>query len=198
LSPITVRSHRLFPVAGIHTSTFRNMNTLAFYISQLFFPLCLFTRKTNYTLSSKCRAIRILLRQLPLVNYCIEYWLYIGQKDERLHEPASDQLRTIEQLGYVISNGFKTSATTLGFRYLPEREGGAVLGDENREFLEKLCRDDGENEPPTSKSSSAASESSCWRRCRTSTRSETRYGVIYPTSTTTLSYASVDPVALGE
>ncbi|POS73455.1 a-pheromone processing metallopeptidase Ste23 [Diaporthe helianthi] len=68
------------------------------------------------------------------VNHCIEYWLYIGQKDERLarakvllldqilHEPAFDQLRTKEQLGYVVFSGIKTSATTLGFRFLIQSE----------------------------------------------------------------------------
>ncbi|KUI56296.1 hypothetical protein VP1G_03557 [Cytospora mali] len=68
------------------------------------------------------------------VNHCIEYWLYIGPRDDRivrakallldqiLHEPAFDQLRTKEQLGYVVFSGAKNSATTTGFRFLIQSE----------------------------------------------------------------------------
>lgn len=68
------------------------------------------------------------------VNHCIEYFLYVGEKhepmlrpkvlllDQILHEPAFDQLRTKEQLGYIVFSGLKTSATTLGFRFLIQSE----------------------------------------------------------------------------
>lgn len=68
------------------------------------------------------------------VNHCIEYFLYVGEKhehmlrpkvlllDQMLHEPAFDQLRTKQQLGYIVFSGTKTSATTLGFRFLIQSE----------------------------------------------------------------------------
>lgn len=68
------------------------------------------------------------------VNHCIEYFLYVGEKhehllrpkiqllDQLLHEPAFDQLRTKEQLGYIVFSGLKSSATTLGFRFLIQSE----------------------------------------------------------------------------
>ncbi|CAN8096702.1 unnamed protein product [Discula destructiva] len=68
------------------------------------------------------------------VNHCIEYFLYVGEKhehllrakvlllDQILHEPAFDQLRTKEQLGYIVFSGLKTSTTTLGFRFLIQSE----------------------------------------------------------------------------
>ncbi|KAF3769957.1 hypothetical protein M406DRAFT_248220 [Cryphonectria parasitica EP155] len=68
------------------------------------------------------------------VNHCIEYFLFVGEKHEHmlrskvmllgqiLHEPAFDQLRTKEQLGYIVFSGMKTSATTLGFRFIIQSE----------------------------------------------------------------------------
>lgn len=68
------------------------------------------------------------------VNHCIEYWLYVGDKADRmvraktllldqiLHEPAFDQLRTKEQLGYVVFSGSRSSWTTQGFRFLIQSE----------------------------------------------------------------------------
>ena len=68
------------------------------------------------------------------VNHCIEYWLYVGDKadrairaktqllDQMLHEPAFDQLRTKEQLGYVVYSGVRTSSTTYGFRFIIQSE----------------------------------------------------------------------------
>lgn len=68
------------------------------------------------------------------VNHCIEYFLFAGEKhepmlrakvlllDQILHEPAFDQLRTKEQLGYIVFSGLKTSTTTLGFRFLIQSE----------------------------------------------------------------------------
>ncbi|TDZ49920.1 putative zinc protease [Colletotrichum trifolii] len=68
------------------------------------------------------------------VNHCIEVWLYVGDKDDRLvraktmlldqmsHEPAFDQLRTKEQLGYVVFSGVRSFATTYGFRFIIQSE----------------------------------------------------------------------------
>ena len=68
------------------------------------------------------------------VNHCIEYWLYIGDKSDRnvraktllldqvLHEPAFDQLRTKEQLGYVVFSGVRAGSTTYGFRFIIQSE----------------------------------------------------------------------------
>jgi insulysin len=68
------------------------------------------------------------------VNHCIEYYLHIGDKGDRairaktqlldqiLHEPAFDQLRTKEQLGYIVFSGFRGGATTYGFRFIIQSE----------------------------------------------------------------------------
>lgn len=68
------------------------------------------------------------------VNHCIEYYLFVGEKhepmvrakvlllDQILHEPCFDQLRTKEQLGYIVFSGAKASTTTLGFRFLIQSE----------------------------------------------------------------------------
>ena len=68
------------------------------------------------------------------VNHCIEYYLYIGDKGDRkvraktqlldqfLHEPAFDQLRTKEQLGYVVFSGMRGGATIYGFRFIIQSE----------------------------------------------------------------------------
>lgn len=68
------------------------------------------------------------------VNHCIEYYLFVGEKhehmvrakvlllDQILHEPSFDQLRTKEQLGYIVFSGAKASTTTLGFRFLIQSE----------------------------------------------------------------------------
>ncbi|XXH05044.1 hypothetical protein Hte_011468 [Hypoxylon texense] len=68
------------------------------------------------------------------VNHCIEYFLHIGDKGDRgiraktqlleqiIHEPAFDQLRTKEQLGYVVFSGLRGSATTYGFRFIIQSE----------------------------------------------------------------------------
>lgn len=68
------------------------------------------------------------------VNHCIEYLLYVGDKAERplraktllfdqmTHEPAFDQLRTKEQLGYVVFSGARTTATTVGYRFIIQSE----------------------------------------------------------------------------
>ncbi|ORY69720.1 peptidase M16 inactive domain-containing protein [Pseudomassariella vexata] len=68
------------------------------------------------------------------VNHCIEYYLHIGNKGDRviraktqlldqiLHEPAFDQLRTKEQLGYVVFSGLRGCSTTYGFRFIIQSE----------------------------------------------------------------------------
>jgi insulysin len=68
------------------------------------------------------------------VNHCIEYLLYVGDKanrslraktlllDQMTHEPAFDQLRTKEQLGYVVFSGARTTATTIGYRFIIQSE----------------------------------------------------------------------------
>ncbi|KAI1004510.1 putative zinc protease [Podosphaera aphanis] len=68
------------------------------------------------------------------VNNCIEYLLFIGDKsirplraktllfDQITHEPAFDQLRTKEQLGYIVFSGSRTTATTLYFRFIIQSE----------------------------------------------------------------------------
>ncbi|KAI2612887.1 LuxS/MPP-like metallohydrolase [Hypoxylon fragiforme] len=74
------------------------------------------------------------LRDPANINHCIEYYLHIGDKGDRLiraktqlldqiiHEPAFDQLRTKEQLGYVVFSGLRSSATTYGFRFIIQSE----------------------------------------------------------------------------
>ncbi|RAL63565.1 hypothetical protein DID88_003609 [Monilinia fructigena] len=63
------------------------------------------------------------------VNHCIEYVLSIGDKavrpqraktlllDQMTQEPAFDQLRTKEQLGYVVFSGSSTTTTTIAYRF---------------------------------------------------------------------------------
>lgn len=68
------------------------------------------------------------------VNHCMEYWLYTGDKgdpktrartlflEQMMHEPAFDQLRTKEQLGYIVFCGVRAFSTTYGFRFLVQSE----------------------------------------------------------------------------
>ncbi|KAF1968682.1 LuxS/MPP-like metallohydrolase [Bimuria novae-zelandiae CBS 107.79] len=68
------------------------------------------------------------------VNHCIEYTLYLGNpRDEVLRakqfllaqmvdEPTFNQLRTIEQLGYVVFSGSTAGVTYAGFRILVQSE----------------------------------------------------------------------------
>ncbi len=68
------------------------------------------------------------------VNHCIEYLLTVGDKsvrqlraktlllDQMTHEPAFDQLRTKEQLGYVVFSGARTASTTIGYRFIIQSE----------------------------------------------------------------------------
>jgi insulysin len=99
------------------------------------------------------------------VNHCIEYWLYIGDKADRdvraktllldqvVHEPAFDQLRTKEQLGYVVYSGTRAGATTYGFRFIIQSEKTAPYLETRieaflggfLEYLEKMSDTDFEN-----------------------------------------------------
>jgi insulysin len=68
------------------------------------------------------------------INHCIEYFLYVGQNHEKnlraklllfaqmTEEPAFDQLRTKEQLGYVVFSGPRMAATTMGYRVIIQSE----------------------------------------------------------------------------
>ena len=68
------------------------------------------------------------------VNHCIEYMLYIGNNQDRVarakvlllaqisSEPCFDQLRTKEQLGYVVFSGSSIHNTWLSFRLLIQSE----------------------------------------------------------------------------
>ncbi|RDW92852.1 a-pheromone processing metallopeptidase Ste23 [Aspergillus mulundensis] len=68
------------------------------------------------------------------VNHCIEYYLFLGNIDDEIlrsklllfaqmtDEPAFDQLRSKEQLGYVVWSGARYSATTIGYRVIIQSE----------------------------------------------------------------------------
>ena len=68
------------------------------------------------------------------VNHCIETWFYVGDRadrqlrvrtlllDQMVHEPAFDQLRTKEQLGYIVFSGIRNFGTTCGFHFLVQSE----------------------------------------------------------------------------
>ena len=68
------------------------------------------------------------------VNHCIEYYLYVGSiADHPLRakllllgqmtdEPGFDQLRTKEQLGYIVFTGARMAATTMGYRVIIQSE----------------------------------------------------------------------------
>lgn len=99
------------------------------------------------------------------VNNALEYYLYICLTTDRetrarlqmfsqmTDEPAFDQLRTKEQLGYIVWSGPRLAATTLGYRviiqsdrpieHLEERITAFLL--KFGEDLEKMSSDDFEN-----------------------------------------------------
>ncbi|RMZ82427.1 hypothetical protein DV737_g2137, partial [Chaetothyriales sp. CBS 132003] len=68
------------------------------------------------------------------VNHGLEYYLHIGSVQDLAlrgllqlfaqitEEPAFDQLRTKEQLGYVVWSGVRPAATTMGYRVLIQSE----------------------------------------------------------------------------
>lgn len=68
------------------------------------------------------------------VNHCIEYYVYVGSVSDQLlrakllllaqmtDEPGFDQLRTKEQLGYIVFTGARLAATTMGYRVIIQSE----------------------------------------------------------------------------
>ncbi len=68
------------------------------------------------------------------VNHCIEYSLHVGDRADRIlrsktllmdqmtHERAFDQLRTKEQLGYVVWSGIRVAETTMAYRIIIQSE----------------------------------------------------------------------------
>ncbi|KAJ5223283.1 Peptidase M16 core [Penicillium chermesinum] len=96
------------------------------------------------------------------INHCIEYYLYIGLFSDAVlrsklqlfaqmtDEPAFDQLRSKEQLGYVVWSGSRYSATTMGYRVIIQSERNAPYLESRiesflREFgtsLEKMPEDE--------------------------------------------------------
>jgi insulysin len=68
------------------------------------------------------------------VNHAIEYYLQVGSGTDRklramvglfsqmTSEPAFDQLRTKEQLGYIVFSGSRTSSTMIGYMVLVQSE----------------------------------------------------------------------------
>lgn len=79
-----------------------------------------------------------LLKDPANVNSCIEYYLFIGEVSDRkmrallnifsqmTEEPAFDQLRTKEQLGYIVFSGGHMASTTMGYRVLVQSERSAA------------------------------------------------------------------------
>ncbi|KAL8900428.1 MAG: hypothetical protein Q9207_005700 [Kuettlingeria erythrocarpa] len=76
------------------------------------------------------------------VNHCIEYYLHVGSlADHALRakllllgqmteEAGFDQLRTKEQLGYIVFTGAKYAATTMGYRVI-------IQSERSTEYLER-------------------------------------------------------------
>ncbi|CAF9914955.1 Insulinase (Peptidase M16) [Imshaugia aleurites] len=68
------------------------------------------------------------------VNHCIEYYIFVGDVVDRVlrakllllgqmtEEAGFDQLRTKEQLGYIVFTGVKMQATTMGYRIIIQSE----------------------------------------------------------------------------
>ncbi|KAK5633439.1 hypothetical protein RRF57_009153 [Xylaria bambusicola] len=84
------------------------------------------------------------------VNHCIGYYLYVGQKEDRvtlaraqllsqiLREPVFDQLRTKEKLGYAVSGNLRVSASTYGYSLLIQSESNPMyLSSRIDSFLQK-------------------------------------------------------------
>jgi insulysin len=68
------------------------------------------------------------------VNHCVETFFHVGERGDRavrartlliaqmLHEPAFDQLRTKEQLGYAVFTDVRAPLTTTGIRFIIQSE----------------------------------------------------------------------------
>ncbi|KXX73626.1 Insulin-degrading enzyme [Madurella mycetomatis] len=87
------------------------------------------------------------------VNHCIQYFLHVGDRgdytvraktlllDQIVHEPSFNQLRTKEQLGYIVYSGAWTSITQYGFYFLIQSEKTApYLETRIDEFLKTLVK----------------------------------------------------------
>ncbi|ANB12559.1 Ste23p [Sugiyamaella lignohabitans] len=85
------------------------------------------------------------------VNSCIDYTMQVGlitEAEKRVtlellaeiaHEPAFNQLRTKEQLGYVVFGGVRSTRTTMGYRVLVQSERTTdYLEERIDQFLYKL------------------------------------------------------------
>ncbi|KAI9830043.1 MAG: hypothetical protein M1819_005873 [Sarea resinae] len=76
------------------------------------------------------------------INHCIEYLLFVGENSDSslraktlllaqmADEPAFHQLRTKEQLGYVVLSGVRMAATTISYRII-------IQSEKPPEYLEK-------------------------------------------------------------
>ena len=68
------------------------------------------------------------------VNHCIEYYVFVGDRADRVlcakllllgqmtDEVGFDQLRTKEQLGYIVFTGVRLAGTTMGYRVIIQSE----------------------------------------------------------------------------
>ena len=77
---------------------------------------------------------RRLLADPANVNHCIEYYVFVGSVTDRTlraklillaqmtDEAGFDQLRTKEQLGYIVFTGARIAATTMGYRVIIQSE----------------------------------------------------------------------------
>ncbi|KAI1357466.1 Metalloenzyme, LuxS/M16 peptidase-like protein, partial [Xylaria arbuscula] len=77
------------------------------------------------------------LRDPANINNCVMYYLHIGNRADRnirvktqlfeqmIHEPAFHQLRTKEQLGYIVSSGLQDFATMHGFYFVIQSQMGS-------------------------------------------------------------------------
>ncbi|KAL2024660.1 hypothetical protein VTK56DRAFT_6861 [Thermocarpiscus australiensis] len=87
------------------------------------------------------------------VNHCIQYFLHVGDRgdytvraktlllDQIVHEPCFNQLRTKEQLGYIVYSGAWTSITQYGFYFVIQSEKKApYLETRIEEFLKTVAK----------------------------------------------------------
>ncbi|KAK4156700.1 ubiquitin carboxyl-terminal hydrolase [Chaetomidium leptoderma] len=87
------------------------------------------------------------------VNHCIQYFLHAGSRgdynvrakvlllDQIVHEPCFNQLRTKEQLGYIVYSGTWTSITQYGFYFVIQSEKTApYLETRIEEFLKTVAK----------------------------------------------------------
>ena len=105
-------------------------------------PRSLWSIHRSLTIPSGSNYLLIKMLNDPVnVNHCIDYYLFVGEYADRMlraklmlfaeitFEPFFDQLRTKEQLGYVVSSGVRTHLTTIGY-------GAFVQSGRTTEYLE--------------------------------------------------------------